>query len=139
MKTKYYRCNVCGKIVAVVNDTKGELTCCNKPMEEITKKEVDDKLLNDKHIPTYKRTKNKVVVQVGSELHPSSKEHHIEWVSLITNKGFQVKTVDRDESPVVTFRVDEDEQIEEITSYCNIHSLYTLCVVKDDCGCDITF
>jgi len=28
-----YKCNVCGNVIAVVHTGKGQLVCCNQPME----------------------------------------------------------------------------------------------------------
>lgn len=142
MKTKFYRCEVCGKQIAVLKDTPAETICCGKPMIEIKTKDKEDIFL-EKHMPVYYRKKNKVVVRIGEKLHPSIPEHHIEWVSLLTNKGLQIKNVEPYEDPEVTFYADEDEEILEISSYCNIHSLYTYCPDnaddEDDCGCTIKY
>ena len=35
-KSQVFKCNVCGAIVAVVTGGKGELTCCDQPMVEVT-------------------------------------------------------------------------------------------------------
>ena len=110
MKTKFYKCNVCGKQVVAINDTEGVLMCCGQPMVEIETKDKEEFFL-EKHMPVYYRKKDKVVVRVGSKFHPATKEHHIEWVSLLTNKGLQIKNVEPYEDPEVTFYVDEDEEM----------------------------
>lgn len=143
MKIKFYKCNVCGKVIAVVKNSPATTICCGQPMVEIRMQKRDESI-TEKHVPTYTREGNKIVVNVGSILHPQTKAHHIEWVSLLTNKGLQYKTLDTDQKPIVTFNVDEDEEVREISSYCNIHSLYTYCPENvdeddDDCGCDISF
>ena len=143
MKIKFYKCNVCGKVIAVVKDSIGTTMCCNQPMVEIKMKSKEQDLL-EKHVPTYIRKDNKIVVNVGSTLHPAMKEHHIEWISLLTNKGYQVRFLEPTRLPVVTFNVDPDEEVKEISSYCNIHSLYTFCPdnaddEEDDCGCEINY
>ena len=35
MEMKFYRCKVCGQIVAIVKQTRVPLMCCGKMMEEI--------------------------------------------------------------------------------------------------------
>jgi superoxide reductase len=35
-KSQVYKCNACGAIVAVITGGKGELTCCDQPMHEVT-------------------------------------------------------------------------------------------------------
>ncbi len=39
--SKYYRCEVCGKIVEIIKEGEGDLICHGKPMKEITEKEVN--------------------------------------------------------------------------------------------------
>lgn len=144
MNTKYYKCDACGQVIAVIKKGIGTITCCNKEMTEIIPK-MTDKGLMEKHVPTYERKKDKITVKVGNILHPSNKDHYIEWVSLVTNKGFYFKTLKPKEEPEVTFNVDSDEEVEEISSYCNLHSLYTFAVFNkkededEDCGCTITY
>lgn len=141
-KVRYFKCNVCGKIVAVINDTPTDLICCGTKMDELKGDKKDDFIL-EKHVPVYEKRKNKVKVSVGSVIHPSNYVHYIEWVALKTNKGYQIKMLKPGETPIVSFILDEDEEIEEISSYCNIHSLYSTTFVEannvdeDDCGCDI--
>ena len=48
MEMKFYRCKVCGQIVAIVKQTKVPLMCCGKMMEEIVPGEVDASI--EKHV-----------------------------------------------------------------------------------------
>ena len=36
MKMKFYRCSICGKIIAMVKETNVDTICCGKPMVEVT-------------------------------------------------------------------------------------------------------
>lgn len=142
MKPKYFKCEICGKIVAIVKDSPAKLTCCNQEMVEVNPKNIDDTgaLM---HLPTFTRKKNSVTVKVGNNLHPSAVDHHIEWISLLTNRGFQIKYLKPIEKPIVSFNVDKDEEIIQVSSYCNLHGLFsreTLRVnnyLDDDCECAI--
>ena len=35
-KSQVYKCTLCGAIVAVINGGKGDLTCCDQAMVEVT-------------------------------------------------------------------------------------------------------
>ena len=35
-KSQVYKCNTCGSIVAVISGGKGELSCCDQKMSEVT-------------------------------------------------------------------------------------------------------
>ena len=73
MEQKYYKCSVCGKIIAVVKDTPVPVMCCGKKMEEIIPGTVDAAV--EKHVPVYKQDGDKIYVTVGEVEHPMLEEH----------------------------------------------------------------
>lgn len=132
---KLFRCKVCGQVVKKIKDTEMPLTCCGKEMEEIIFNDKEDNL-KEKHIPTYEINNNKVLVKVGSVLHPSSKEHYIEWITIVTDRGCHTKMLTPGENPIAVFLLDKGEKLLTIYAYCNIHSLWK----KDVCrnlGCSL--
>ena len=129
----FKRCNICGQIVGVINDSGLPPMCCGEEMETISPKTVETEL-GEKHIPIFKKESNKLIIQVGQVLHPNTEAHHIEWVALVTNKGHQRKALDPTDLPIITFMLDNDEEPLEIYAYCNIHSLWGL-DVKNDSKC----
>ena len=86
---KFYRCPVCGKIIAIVEERNVPTICCGKPMEELTANTVEASF--EKHIPTFEVKDGIVKVVVGSVEHPMLDNHYIGWISLQTNKGNQRK------------------------------------------------
>lgn len=130
MKTKYMRCNVCGQIIELVKDTGVGLICCGEPMEELFPR-TEDPTFGEKHVPVFKVEGNKVTVQVGSVLHPTTNDHYIQWITLVTTRGSQTKTLKPGDSPVVVFHIAPGERVLEIYEYCNIHSLWKACPTKD--------
>ena len=132
MKMTFKRCSICGQIVGVVNETGVPLICCGKEMEIISPKTVEAEL-GEKHLPVFKKEKNKLIVEVGKVFHPSTEEHYIEWIALVTNKGHQRKILKPKDKPTVTFMLDDDEEPLEIYAYCNIHSLWELDITKKKC------
>ncbi len=119
---EFYRCNVCGKIVTELEATAAKLVCCGEEMEKLTAKTVD--AAKEKHVPAVNRDGDKVIVQVGSVLHPMEKEHHISFVALETDKGLSVKYLKENSDPVGVFKIAEDEKIVAVYEYCNIHGLW---------------
>lgn len=122
MKQKFYRCRVCGKIIALVKETGVPTICCGTAMQEIIAGTTD--AAAEKHIPIYKQENGKVFVTVGSIEHPMTDEHYIEWISLQTNKGNQRKILTPSDKPAVCFAILEDEIVEAVFAYCNLHSLW---------------
>lgn len=124
MNTKLYRCDLCGKLIAIVKDSDAELVCCNQPMVLISPKTKEEEFLKEKHVPVYRLKGNKLIVYVGLIVHPSTKDHYIEWIAVKTNKGSQIKELKPGDAPKATFVLDDDEYVEEIYAYCNLHSLW---------------
>jgi superoxide reductase len=122
MEMKFYRCSVCGKIVAVVKDTRVPLMCCGKPMEEIVPGTTDASL--EKHVPVYEVKDNVVIVTVGSVEHPMLPEHYIEWVALKTKYGNQRKALRPGDEPKACFALLPGDEVEAVYAYCNLHSLW---------------
>lgn len=120
---KFYKCNTCGQIFLVINDTEVTPTCCNKEMEELVHRN-NEIGLNELHIPVINSLFSKVYVRVGDVLHPMKSTHYIKWILLITNKGMQRKELKPGDSPRVSFKLDSDEYVLEVYAYCSLHGLW---------------
>ena len=119
---KFYKCEHCGKIIAVVKDSKAPVMCCGQKMVEIIPGTVEAS--KEKHIPVYELKDNIVTVTVGSVAHPMAEEHYIEWVALKTTSGNQRKLLVPGKEPKVCFAVCEGDKVEEVYAYCNLHGLW---------------
>ncbi len=122
MEQKFYICEHCGKIVALVRESGVPVMCCGQKMKEIIPGTTDAAV--EKHIPAYTVENGKVSVTVGEVEHPMTEEHYIEWVSLQTNCGNQRKALHPGDSPSVCFALCEGETVEAVYAYCNLHSLW---------------
>ena len=108
MEQKFYKCEHCGNIVAMVKDAGVPIMCCGQKMKEIVPAEIDAAV--EKHVPEYEVKDGKVYVKVGEVEHPMGEEHYIEWVLLHTNKGNQRKELLPNDKPEVVFAICEDEK-----------------------------
>lgn len=122
MKQKFFKCPICGQIIAIVKETGVPIVCCGKPMQELIAGTTDASI--EKHVPVVTINKNLVCVTVGTIEHPMSPEHYIEWISLQTNKGNQRKLLKPGEKPCACFYISENEVVETAYAYCNLHSLW---------------
>lgn len=122
MDMVFYRCPICGQIVAIVKKTGVPLVCCGKSMQEIVPGTTDASV--EKHVPVYEVKDGKVSVKVGSVAHPMTEEHYIEWVSLKTKFGNQRKALKPGDAPEVSFLIEKDDEVEAVYAYCNLHSLW---------------
>lgn len=122
MEQRFYKCSHCGKIIAVVKESGVPVMCCGTAMNEIIAGSVD--AAKEKHLPVVSVDGNKVVVTVGSVEHPMTAEHSIEWVSIKTKQGNQRKVFAVGSKPQVVFAICEDDELEAVYAYCNLHGLW---------------
>ena len=122
MEMVFYRCPVCGQIVAIVKGTGVPIICCGKPMQKIEAGTTDASV--EKHVPVYEVSGNIVTVTVGSVEHPMLPEHYIEWIALKTKAGNQRKALKPGDAPKACFAICEGDEVEAVYAYCNLHSLW---------------
>ena len=122
MEQKFYVCETCGNIIAMVKPSGVPVVCCGKPMKALIPNTTD--AAQEKHVPVWSKEGNLVKVQVGSAPHPMIAAHHIEWVSLQTKAGNQRKALVVDGAPEVTFALTEGDEVEAVYAYCNLHGLW---------------
>lgn len=122
MKQKFYVCEHCGNIITKVQDSKVPVMCCGQPMKEMIPGTTDAAV--EKHVPVYEVEGNVVNVKVGSVEHPMVAEHYIQWIVLQTNQGVQIKYLKPENPPVASFVLAENEEIEAVLEYCNLHGLW---------------
>ena len=91
MEQKFYICEHCGNIIAMVKNKGVPVMCCGQKMTEIIPGTSDAS--QEKHVPVYTVDGNLVNVKVGAVEHPMLPEHYIEWVSLQTKCGNQRKVL----------------------------------------------
>ena len=119
---KFYVCEHCGNIIEFAKNTGVPVICCGQKMTELVAGTTDAAV--EKHIPVYEVKENKIYVKVGEVEHPMLAEHFIEWVSVQTDKGTQLKKLAAGQKPEVVFAICEDEKVEAVYAYCNLHGLW---------------
>lgn len=119
-RLQIYKCEVCGNIVEVLHEGKGELVCCGQPMKLFVENTVD--AAREKHVPVVEKTAGTFKVKVGSVPHPMEEEHYIEWVEIIVDGKAYRQFLKPGGSPEATF----DIKAEKVSAreYCNLHGLW---------------
>ena len=79
MEQKFYVCEHCGKIAAIVKESGVPLMCCGEKMKELVPGTTE--AAAEKHIPVCSVKNNQVTVTVGEVSHPMLPEHYIEWTA----------------------------------------------------------
>lgn len=122
MEQKFYICEHCGKMVALVKESGVPVMCCGQKMTEIIPGTTDAAV--EKHVPVYTVENNIVHVKVGEVEHPMTPEHFIEWVSIQTNQGNQRKVLNPGDQPEICFALCDGDEVEAVYAYCNLHGLW---------------
>ena len=119
---KFYKCEICGKIVAMVKETPVDTMCCGQAMRELVPGTTDG--ASEKHVPVYTVEGNTVKVKVGSVEHPMTDAHHIEWIAIETENGNQRKELKPGDKPEATFALVPRDKVKSVYEYCNLHGLW---------------
>lgn len=119
-RLEVYKCGICGNIVEVVYEGKGELVCCGQPMKLLKENTVD--AAKEKHVPVIEKTATGFRVRVGSVSHPMEEKHYIEWIELIADGAAFRKFLKSGDAPQAEFCI-EASQV-SAREYCNLHGLW---------------
>ena len=119
---KFYKCELCGKVVEMLTDPTVPTICCAKEMYRLIPNKNDGAV--EKHVPVVTIDGNKVHVEIGPVLHPMTDEHSIEWIILQTDKTVYRKNLKPYQKPIADFLLTENEKPLTVFAYCNLHSLW---------------
>ena len=122
MKMKFYRCEHCGNIVAIVEASGVPIVCCGDNMKELVPNTSDG--AGEKHVPVCEVSGNMVHVRVGEAEHPMTDEHYIQWIAIQTTGGNQRKCLKPGDKPEACFALCEGDEVVAVYEYCNLHGLW---------------
>jgi superoxide reductase len=122
-RLQVYKCEVCGNIVEMIHEGKGELVCCGQPMKLFVENTVD--AAREKHVPVMEKSADGIKVKVGSVPHPMEEKHYIEWVELIDDQGKAYRQfLKPGMSPEANFCACSTAGQFTVREYCNLHGLW---------------
>lgn len=120
---KFYRCSNCDQLHMNLIDNNSQMMCCDTQTEEVIENSIEDEYEN--HKPLVRKVGNFVTISLNNN-HPMIDVHHIDFIFLETNQGFQYKKVSTNSVAKVDFILAKEEEIVNVYVYCNLHSLYKL-------------
>ncbi|WP_444641412.1 desulfoferrodoxin family protein [Caproiciproducens sp. R1] len=118
-KVVFYRCEICGNMVALIRSGGGTLTCCGQNMTKLEANTTD--AATEKHVPFVTKEDGKIKVQIGSTIHPMLPEHHIEWIALESGDRLEIAYLKPGMDPKAEFN---DAESGTVYEYCNLHGLW---------------
>lgn len=119
--SRFYRCELCGNLVYLIDEGKGTMKCCGQPMTNLVANSTDGAI--EKHVPVV-AGENPYTIKVGELPHPMEPEHHIEWIFVASASTGAVFELDVAGKPETTFFASTDEPV-TVYAYCNIHGLFS--------------
>ena len=119
---EFYRCEHCGNIVAFLNKSGVPVVCCGEKMKLLEPGVVEAAV--EKHLPVVAVNGRSVTVSVGSVAHPMTEEPLIQFVVLVTDKGYQVAQLTAADEPKASFVLAEGAKALKVYEYCNLHGLW---------------
>lgn len=119
---KIMRCNVCGNLMMVLDDSGVVPVCCGEQMEELIPGTTDAAV--EKHVPVVWHGDGVATVMVGEKEHPMAKEHYIQWIILETEKGYALRHLMPGSDPAADFRLSIGDKAKVVYAYCNLHGLW---------------
>ncbi len=119
-KLEVYKCEICGNMVEMVHEGKGQLVCCGKPMVLMEENSVD--AAKEKHVPVLEKIDKGYKVRVGTAAHPMEDKHYIEWIELIAGDVSQRVFLRPGQEPEASFCTDASTVTAR--AYCNLHGLW---------------
>ncbi|MBR5645350.1 MAG: desulfoferrodoxin [Treponema sp.] len=122
MELKFYKCNICGKIIIMLNEVSTPTICCGEMMSPIVPGTTDAAV--EKHVPVISKNGNLVEVTVGEVEHPMTGEHYIQWIVLQTKNGIQRKNLSPTDKPSAAFALLDNDEVIAAYAYCNLHGLW---------------
>ena len=121
-KLVLYRCNICGNLICMIEDSGVVPECCGVEMERIEANTVD--AVQEKHVPVVRRKGVDVEIMVGGFPHPMTEQHHISWILLLTTKGVYMRRLKPDDAAEAIFNIRVDEDVISVYAWCNLHGLW---------------
>ena len=124
-RKEIYKCNICGKVIEILNSGVPETICCGAPMQLMKEQTADWK--GEKHVPKITIDGNKVTVDVGISMgtaHPMTKDHWIMWIELqCKDDCYKRKFLKPGDEPKAVFVVADPSGL-KAREYCNLHGLW---------------
>ncbi|MCL2438385.1 MAG: desulfoferrodoxin [Coriobacteriia bacterium] len=127
---KFFKCEHCGNLAELIHDSGVPMVCCGESMHELVANTVDASY--EKHVPAVTRIdtcpcgctcESALRVEVGSEPHPMTKEHHISFICVETENGAKRRNLQVDQAPVAEFCCCDDRPV-AVYAYCNLHGMW---------------
>lgn len=119
-EVKFYYCQDGDKLVYMLNEGTGKMSCCGEPMSLLHPGTIDT--MEDKHIPQISREAGMVHVVIGKEKHPMTEERYIAFIAAVQGDRVQFVHLHPGDEPKASFHAEEGPV--QVYGFCNLHGLW---------------
>jgi superoxide reductase len=120
---EFYKCEICGNLVTVIEAGAGALVCCGKEMK-LLKEQTIMAEGKEKHVPIIKMEGTNLKVKIGSIEHPMIPTHFIELIQVIQRGRIVAqRQLIPNEKPEAEFCLPSNAPV-KVRALCNIHGLW---------------
>lgn len=116
----FLMCETCSTLIEIIEDHKGRITCCGKPMRHLKAGTVDAS--REKHVPVARREGDRLIVDIGQVAHPMEEKHYIQGIYVEYGTKARRVILSPGDAPHAEFKVGPEPI--KIYAYCNIHGLW---------------
>lgn len=121
MDERFFECSICGNVAIMAVFSGVAPHCCGEEMALLYPNTTDGS--HDKHVPIVEMINDhRMKVKVGSIPHPMTEEHHIKFICLETEDGYQLRYLEPGGEPEAYFNFCGTPQT--VYAYCNLHGLW---------------
>lgn len=110
------RCITCGTTIKILKNGDCKINCCDGEMKTLVPNSIECAV--EKHIPTYEKVEDEIVVKVN---HVMEKEHFIEWIMLVKENREETVKLYPEQDAIVRFKYVPGSTL---YAYCNKHGLW---------------
>ncbi len=122
MKTlKFFKCRICGNVVAKLVDKEVPVFCCGEKMEELSANTTEAAV--EKHLPVVTVKNGVASVQIGSTPHPMEQSHFINFIAVQTQTNCTIVCLSPETAPEAQVFVGKSKVV-AVYEYCNLHGLW---------------
>jgi superoxide reductase len=115
------KCNLCGKVIMILEDGGRRTICCDQLMEKLA--EQGGKPGKDRHVPVIEKTPDGITVKVGGLENPMGEDHYIEWIEVSDASNLSLKTLMPGDAPEARFPGTGTGI--KARAYCDEHGLWS--------------
>lgn len=117
--TVFYKCEICGNIIGLIDGDINHIKCCGKDMELLVANSQD--AATEKHVPVYEKDGDEIIVKVGEVEHPMAEDHYIMWIAQVSENQTTRVRLHPNQKPEARFKYIPNSTI---YAYCNKHGLW---------------